>query len=43
VTFYETTPYPHGVVECAGDKEIEEIIFIDEGLQGVDNCNIPPA
>jgi hypothetical protein len=37
VTFHETTPYPHGVVECAGDKEIEESIFIDEGLQGVDN------
>jgi hypothetical protein len=32
VTFDETAPYPHGVFECAGDKEIEESIFIDEGL-----------
>jgi hypothetical protein len=36
VTFDETAPCPHGVVECAGDKEIEESIFVDEGLQGVD-------
>jgi hypothetical protein len=36
VTFDETAPYPHGVIECAGDKEMEESIFIDEGLQGVD-------
>jgi hypothetical protein len=36
VTFDETTPCPRGVVEYAGDKEIEESIFIDEGLQGVD-------
>jgi hypothetical protein len=34
VTFDETTPCPRGVFECAGDKEIEEIIFVDEGLQG---------
>jgi hypothetical protein len=32
VTFDETTPCPHGVFGCAGDKEIEESIFIDEGL-----------
>jgi hypothetical protein len=32
VTFYETAPYPHGVFECAGDKEMEESIFVDEGL-----------
>jgi hypothetical protein len=32
VTFDETTPCPHGVLECAGDKEIEESIFVDEGL-----------
>jgi hypothetical protein len=36
VTFDETAPYPHGVIECAGDKEMKESIFIDEGLQGVD-------
>jgi hypothetical protein len=36
VTFDETTPYPCGVFECAGDKEIEESIFVDEELQGVD-------
>jgi hypothetical protein len=36
VTFDETAPYPHGVLECVGDKEMEESIFVDEGLQGVD-------
>jgi hypothetical protein len=35
VTFNETITCPHGVFECAGDKEMEEIIFIDEGLQGI--------
>jgi hypothetical protein len=35
VTIDETAPCPHGVFECAGDKEMKEIIFIDEGLQGV--------
>jgi hypothetical protein len=37
VTFDETTSYPRSVVECAGDKEMEESIFVDEGLQGVDS------
>jgi hypothetical protein len=32
VTFDETAPYPRCVFECAGDKEIKESIFIDEGL-----------
>jgi hypothetical protein len=32
VTFDEITPCPRGVVECAGDKEMEESIFVDEGL-----------
>jgi hypothetical protein len=32
VTFDETTQCPHGVLECAGDKEIEESIFVGEGL-----------
>jgi hypothetical protein len=35
VAFDKTTPCPRGVFECAGDKEIEESIFVDEGLQGV--------
>jgi hypothetical protein len=35
VTFDETAPCLHGVVECAGDKEMEENIFVDEGLQGI--------
>jgi hypothetical protein len=30
VTFDETAPYPHNVFECAGDKKMEESIFIDE-------------
>jgi hypothetical protein len=37
VTFDETTPCPRGVLECAGDKEIEESIFVGEGLQGIDS------
>jgi hypothetical protein len=32
VTFDETAPCPRSVVECAGDKEMEESIFVDEGL-----------
>jgi hypothetical protein len=36
MTVNETAPCPHDVFECAGDKEIEENIFVDEGLQGVD-------
>jgi hypothetical protein len=32
VTFDETAHCPHGVLECAGDKEIEESIFVGEGL-----------
>jgi hypothetical protein len=42
VTFNEIAPYPCGVFECAGDKEMEEIIFIDEGLQGVDGDEDEP-
>jgi hypothetical protein len=29
--FDETVPYPNDVFECAGDKKIEEGIFVDEG------------
>jgi hypothetical protein len=36
VTFDEVAPYPCDVFECAGDKEIEESIFVGKGLQGVD-------
>jgi hypothetical protein len=36
VTFDKTAPCPRGVVECVGDKKMEESIFVDEGLQGVD-------
>jgi hypothetical protein len=31
VTYVETAPYPCGVFECVGDKEMEKNIFIDEG------------
>jgi hypothetical protein len=33
VTFNESTPCPRDVFECAGDKEMEEGIFVDEELQ----------
>jgi hypothetical protein len=36
VIFDETAPCPHGVFECTGDKEIEDSIFVDEGLQAID-------
>jgi hypothetical protein len=36
VTFDETSPCPHDVFECTGDKEMEESIFVDEGLFGID-------
>jgi hypothetical protein len=42
VTFDETASYPRGVLECAGDKEMEESIFVDEGLQGVDSDEDEP-
>jgi hypothetical protein len=42
VTFDETTPCPRGVFDCAGDKKIEESIFVDEGLQGVDGDEDEP-
>jgi hypothetical protein len=32
VIFDETAPCPRGVFECPGDKEMEESIFVDEGL-----------
>jgi hypothetical protein len=42
VAFDETAPCPHGVFECAGDKEIETFIFVDEGLQGIDGDEDEP-
>jgi hypothetical protein len=33
VTFDETAPCPHDVSESAGDKRMEESIFVDEELQ----------
>jgi hypothetical protein len=42
MTFDETAPCPCGVFECAGDKEMEENIFVDEGLQGVDGDEDEP-
>jgi hypothetical protein len=32
VTFDKTAPYPRDALECARDKEMEEIIFVDEEL-----------
>jgi hypothetical protein len=42
VTFDETAPCPRGVVECVGDKEMEESIFVDEELQGIDGDEDEP-
>jgi hypothetical protein len=42
VTFDETALYPRDIFECAGDKEMEEDIFIDEGLQGVNGDEDDP-
>jgi hypothetical protein len=42
VTFNESAPYPHDVFECAGDKEMEESIFVDRELQGFDDDEDDP-
>jgi hypothetical protein len=42
VIFDETAPCPRDVFECISDKEIEESIFIDEGLQGIDGDEDEP-
>jgi hypothetical protein len=42
MTFDETAPYPRGVFERAGNKKMEESIFVDEGLQGVDGDEDEP-
>jgi hypothetical protein len=36
VTFDESTSCPRDVLECAGDKEMEESIFVYKRLQGID-------
>jgi hypothetical protein len=46
VTFDETAPCPHVVFEYAGDKEMEEGIFVDEGLRGIigdEDEPLPPS
>jgi hypothetical protein len=46
VIFDETTPCSHVVFESAGDKEMEESIFVDEelyGLEGDEDKHITPA
>jgi hypothetical protein len=42
VTFNETAPCPRDVFECAGDKEMEKSIFINEELQGFDGDEDEP-
>jgi hypothetical protein len=42
VTFDKTTPCPRDVIECAGDNEMEESIFIDEELQSFDGAEDKP-
>jgi hypothetical protein len=42
VKFDETFTYPHDIFECAGDKKIEESIFVDEGPQDVDGDKDEP-
>jgi hypothetical protein len=42
VTFDETAPCPRDVFECAGDKDMEESIFVDERLQNIDGDEDEP-
>jgi hypothetical protein len=42
VTFDETAACPCGVFECVSDKKMEESIFINEGLQGIDGDEDEP-
>jgi hypothetical protein len=42
VTFNEIVPSPHDVFECAGDKELDVSIFIDEELQSFDRNEDEP-
>jgi hypothetical protein len=42
VTFDETASCPRDVFECAGDKEMEESIFVDKELQSIDHDEDEP-
>jgi hypothetical protein len=42
VTFDETAPCPHDVFECAGDKEMDESIFVHENLHDFDGDEDEP-
>jgi hypothetical protein len=42
VTFDEIAPCPCDVFECAGDKKMEESVFIDDELQGFDGNEDDP-
>jgi hypothetical protein len=42
VTFDKTALCSHDVFECAGDKEMEESIFVDEELKGIDGDKDDP-
>jgi hypothetical protein len=42
VTLDKAVPCPRDVFKCAGDKEMKESIFVDEGLQGIDGDEDEP-
>jgi hypothetical protein len=42
MAFNKTAPCPCDVFECACDKEMEESIYVDEGLQGVNGDEHEP-
>jgi hypothetical protein len=42
MTFNKTTHCPRDVFECAGDKKMEQSIFVNEGLQGIDGDEDEP-
>jgi hypothetical protein len=42
VTFDETAPCPRDVFECAGDKKIEQRIFVDKELLSFDHDEDEP-
>jgi hypothetical protein len=42
VTFDKAAPCPRDVFECASDKEMEGIIFVDDGLHDVDSDEDEP-
>jgi hypothetical protein len=41
-TFNESAPCPRDVFECAGDKKMEESIFVDEELHDFDSDEDDP-